>query len=119
MQRFTELEVWQRGHVLVLEIYRLSARFPHEERYGLQSQLRRAALSVPTNVAEGSKRTGRQEYARFLNIAEASLADTEYLLMASRDLGYISTPQAAPGFKEVSDLAKMLHGLRKKVDPTH
>lgn len=88
MQRFTEIKVWQRGHALVLSVYRATVGFPIAERYGLLSQLRRAALSVPTNIAEGSKRTGRQEYARFLNISEASLAETEYLLMVSRDLLY-------------------------------
>jgi four helix bundle protein len=119
MQRFTELKVWQRGHSLVLAVYRLSIGFPVAERYGLLSQLRRAALSVPTNIAEGSKRTGRQEYARFLNIAEASLAETEYLLMVSRDLGYITPSQATIVFRDVAELARMLHGLRQKVWQTN
>lgn len=116
MQRFTELKVWQRGHSLVLSVYRMSAGFPLAERYGLLSQLRRAALSVPTNIAEGSKRLTSQEYARFLNIAEASLAETEYLLMVSRDLGYITPVMASKSFEEISELSKMLHGLRKKVE---
>jgi four helix bundle protein len=116
MQRFTELKVWQHGHALVLAIYRMSVGFPVAERYGLFSQLRRAALSVPTNIAEGSKRTGRNDYARFLNIAEASLAETEYLLMVSRDLGYITVPQSSVVLKEVAELARMLHGLREKVE---
>lgn len=116
MQRFTELKVWQRGHSLVLSVYRMSAGFPLAERYGLLSQLRRAALSVPTNIAEGSKRLTSQEYARFLNIAEASLAETEYLLMVSRDLGYITPTMASKPFEEISELSKMLHGLRKKVE---
>lgn len=118
MQRFTELKVWQHGHALVLTIYRMSVGFPVAERYGLLSQLRRAALSVPTNIAEGSKRTGRHDYARFLNIAEASLAETEYLLMVSRDLGYITLPQSSVVLKDVAELARMLHGLREKVEPS-
>ena len=118
MQRFTELKIWQRGHALVLTIYRLSVGFPVAERYGLLSQLRRAALSVPTNIAEGSKRTGRHDYARFLNIAEASLAETEYLLMVGRDLGYIAVPQSTAVLKDVAELARMLHGLREKVEPS-
>jgi len=118
MQRFTELKVWQHGHALVLSIYRLSVGFPVAERYGLLSQLRRAALSVPTNIAEGSKRTGRHDYARFLNIAEASLAETEYLLMVSRDLGYVTVPQSSAVLKDVAELARMLHGLREKVEPS-
>jgi len=117
MQRFTELKVWQRGHSLVLSVYRMTTGFPNTERYGLISQLRRAALSVPTNIAEGSKRVSRQEYARFLNMAEASLAETEYLLMVSRDLGYVTSTVASTFLKEVSEIARMLHGLREKVEP--
>jgi len=90
MQRFTELAVWQRSHSLVLDVYRLTLTFPPEEKFTLVSQLLRAALSVPTNIAEGSKRVGRLEYARFLNIAEGSVAETQYLLMVGRDLGYLS-----------------------------
>jgi len=116
MQRFTELKVWQRGHALVLSVCRMTIGFPPNERYGLTSQIRRAALSVPTNIAEGSKRLTAQEYSRFLNIAEASLAETEYLLMVSRDLGYITTFMADKAFIEVSELSRMLHGLRKKVE---
>jgi four helix bundle protein len=118
MQRFTDIKAWQRGHALVLTIYRMSIGFPVAERYGLLSQLRRAALSVPTNIAEGSKRTGRHDYAHFLNIAEASLAETEYLLMVSRDLGYATTPQATVVLRDVAELARMLHGLREKVEPS-
>ena len=116
MQRFTDLKVWQRGHALVLSIYRITTGFPHSERYGLTSQLRRAALSVPTNIAEGSKRLTSPEYARFLNISEASLAETEYLLMVSRDLGYITSIVAMKSLAEISELSRMLHSLRKKVE---
>ena len=99
----------------MLQIYRLTKSFPPEERYGLTSQLRRAALSVPTNVAEGSKRLTNPEYARFLNIAEASLAETEYLLMVSRDLGYLTAAVTKPVLNETGEIAKMLHSLRSKV----
>ena len=116
MQRFTEIKAWQRGHELTLAVYRATTGFPIVERYGLISQLRRAALSVPTNIAEGSKRTGRVEYARFLNIAEASLAETEYLIMVGRDLGYMPQLMAKPLLVQVADLARMLHSLRLKVE---
>jgi four helix bundle protein len=118
MQRFTDLMVWQRSHALVLQVYRLTKGFPPDERYGLTSQLRRAALSVPTNIAEGSKRETNREYARFLNIAEGSLAETEYLLMVSRDLGYLPMAITKPVLAETSEIAKMLHGLRSKVGKT-
>ena len=116
LQRFTELLVWQRSHTLTLEIYRLTSRFPNDERFGMISQLRRAALSVPTNIAEGSKRVSRLEFAHFLNIAEGSLAETEYLLMVSRDLRYVSNEQCEDRLTEITQIAKMLHGLRAKVE---
>jgi four helix bundle protein len=115
MQRFTDLIVWQRSHALVLQVYRLTKSFPYEERFGLTSQLRRAVLSVPTNIAEGSKRQTNPEYARFLNIAEGSLAETEYLLMVSRDLGYLSAATTTPALAEAEEIARMLNGLRNKV----
>lgn len=115
MQRFTELKVWQRSHALVLRVYQLSAEFPAVERFGLVAQLRRAVLSVPTNIAEGSKRTSRQEYARFLNIAEGSLAETEYLLHVGRDLSYVTANTVQPVLEEADEIARMLNALRRKV----
>jgi four helix bundle protein len=116
MQRFTELKVWQRAHTLVLEVYRLTATFPAEERFGLTAQLRRAAISVAANLAEGSKRQHNRDYARFLNVAEGSAAEAEYLLLLSRDLGYAGAARAEPLLAEVTDIARMLHALRTKVE---
>lgn len=93
MQKFTDLNVWKRAQVLVLDVYGLTKTFPGDERFNLTSQLRRAVLSVPTNI-EGSKRESAQEYARFLNYAEGSLSETEYLLIVSRDLGYLDAKPA-------------------------
>ena len=116
MQHFAKLQVWKRSHVLVLNIYGTTFNFPAEERFGIVSQLRRAAASVPTNVAEGSKRQGNHNFARFLNIAEGSLAETEYLLLLSRDLGYLGESKAKPLLDEISELSRMLCGLRMKVE---
>jgi four helix bundle protein len=115
MQKFQDLKVWQRSHALVLTVYRLTAKFPAEERFGLVGQLRRAALSVPTNIAEGSKRQSGQEYGRFLNIAEGSLAEAEYLLIVSRDLTFATAGIIQPLLDEIAELARMLHALRTKV----
>ena len=115
MQHFTKLLVWQRSHKLVLAIYNASVGFPRSEQFGLTSQLRRAALSVPTNIAEGSKRQSESDFARFLNMAEGSLAETEYLLMVSRDLGYIQPPAASRYLKEVTEILRMLSGLRNTI----
>lgn len=116
MQRFTDLKVWQQSHALTLEVYRFTKAFPSEEKYGLVSQLRRAASSVPTNIAEGSKRRGGQDYARFLNVAEGSLAETEYLLMLGRDLGYVRNDKVQNLLDSIAGIARMLHALRVKVE---
>ncbi len=76
MQRLTDLKVWQRSHAFTLQMWRVTSSFPDHERFGLVSQRRRAVASVPTNIAERSKRLRNQDYARFLNIAEGSLAET-------------------------------------------
>jgi four helix bundle protein len=116
MQRFVDLKVWQRSHQLVLEVYHLTRGFPQEERYGLVSQIRRAAASVPTNIAEGSKRKHAMDYARFLNIAEGSLLETQYLLILSKDLGYAEAEKANAMISEAEEVLRMLHALRLRVE---
>ncbi len=116
MQKFTELKVWRKAHAMALDVYRLTATFPGDERYGLTSQLRRAVVSIPTNVAEGSKRRWGQEYARFINIAEASLAEVQYLLLLSRDLGYATADRVERIEGSAAEAARMLHGLRLRVE---
>jgi four helix bundle protein len=115
MQRFQDLKVWQRSHALVLRVYQLTKHFPAEERFGVTSQLRRAILSEPTNIAEGSKRRSNPEYAHFLNIAEGSLAEAEYLLMVSGDLTFAAAEKIQPLMDELSKVSRMLHALRAKV----
>ncbi len=116
LQRFQDLRVWQRSHLLVLEIYRLTREFPDSERFGITSQLRRAAVSVPTNIAEGCKRLGSQDYIRFINISEGSLSESEYLVVLSRDLGYMSSDLAVSLLGEMTEIAKMLNALRVTVE---
>lgn len=101
--RFEDLIVWQKAHVLVLAVYRASKAFPRDETYGLVSQVRRAAVSVPANIAEGFKKRGRQDKARFLNIAQGSLEEARYYLILARDLGYLAD-DLGPHFNEVSRL---------------
>ncbi len=116
MQRFTQLKVWQRSHKLALSLYRETLRFPKHELFGVTSQLRRAAVSVPANIAEGSKRISSKEYARFLNVAEGSTAELEYLLVLSRDLEYIGSEKADELISEAREVASMLSGLRRRVE---
>jgi four helix bundle protein len=87
-KQFQELLVWQKAHQLVLEVYRYSATFPKTEIYGLASQLRRAAVSVPANIAEGFKRRHKPDKLRMLNIAQGSLEEARYYLILAVDLQY-------------------------------
>jgi four helix bundle protein len=87
-KRFQDLVVWQRAHAFVLDAYRCSAAFPKNEMYGLTSQFRRAAVSVPANIAEGFKRRTKPEKIRFLNIAQGSLEEARYFLILAKDLDY-------------------------------
>ncbi|HEX4620031.1 MAG TPA: four helix bundle protein [Myxococcaceae bacterium] len=118
MQRFTDIKVWQQAHFLALAVYPLSGAFPKEEVYGLVAQLRRAAISTAANIAEGAKRVTRTEYARFLNIAEGSAAETEYLLRLARDLGFATKAQVDPLLSQAEQVQRMLFQLRTKVEAT-
>ena len=102
MQRFTQIAVWQRAREVAVAILRLSRGFPASEGFQLTSQLRRAATSVPANIAEGSKRRSNRDYAYFLNIAEASAGEAEYFLILARDLGDVNADQVMPIFPEIS-----------------
>ena len=115
MQRFQDLKVWQRSHRLTLAVYKLSREFPSNERYGLVSQIRRAAVSVPCNIAEGAKRARPTDYARFLNMSESSMAEVEYLLVLGRDLGYVTQEKTAPLIHEAMEISRMLFRLRARV----
>jgi four helix bundle protein len=85
---FQDLLVWQKAHEFVMGVYQYSAGFPKSETYGLASQFRRAAVSVPANIAEGFRRSGRQDKVRFMNIAQGSLEECRYYLILARDLEY-------------------------------
>lgn len=101
---FEDLIVWRKAHAWVLEVYRLSDGFPAKENFALTSQLRRAAMSVPANIAEGFKKRGRRDKARFFNIAQGSLEESRYFLILARDLGYGDVSAAAAQLEEVSRL---------------
>jgi four helix bundle protein len=101
---FQELIVWQKSHAFVLAVYRLTENFPQKEIYGLTSQFRRAAVSVPANIAEGFKKRGPADKARFLNIAQGSIEECRYYLILSRDLHYGDVSEANLLVEEASKL---------------
>ncbi|MBM3212164.1 four helix bundle protein, partial [Candidatus Poribacteria bacterium] len=93
MRNYKKSVAWQRADDLVFEIYRVTRNFPNEELYGITSQIRRAAISIPSNIAEGAGRETDADYARFLCIARGSLNETEYFLYLSKRLGYLSNSE--------------------------
>lgn len=101
---FEELEVWQRAHAWVLSVYRMTEDFPKAELFGLTSQLRRAAVSIPANIAEGFKKMGTADKARFYNIAQGSLEECRYYLILARDLEYAQTDELRHDLEHVSRL---------------
>jgi four helix bundle protein len=109
------LDIWRVSHELALGVYRISAKFPPDERFGLTSQLRRAAIAIPTNIAEGNARGSSREYMHFCHIARGSLAEVRYLLRMSQDLNLIS-PEEYGKFQEGYErVSKMLHFLTKAI----
>lgn len=103
-QTFQDLLVWQKAHRFVLEVYVLTAAFPKPETYGLSLQMRRAAVSIPANIAEGFRRRGKADKARFMNIAEGSVEECRYFLILAKDLGYGDVQKLYVMLEEVSRL---------------
>ncbi len=103
-RNFQDLIVWQTAHQFVLMTYRFSDNFPKSELYGLTSQLRRAAVSIPANIAEGFKKKSKADKTRFLNIGQGSLEECRYYLILSKDLGYGDTCELLVKLEEVSKL---------------
>ena len=101
---FRDLIVWRKAHEFVLDAYKISKTFPRDEIYGLTSQFRRAAVSIAANIAEGFKKRGQQDKARFLNIAHGSLEECRYYLILISDLRYGDTKQLNEQLEEVSRL---------------
>jgi four helix bundle protein len=109
---FRDLQVWQRGLEVVSAVYRLSASFPKAELYGLAGQVRRAAVSVPSNIAEGHTRASTREYLHHVSIALGSLAEVETQLEIACRLGYLGESELVKMLAEVTVLGKQLHALR-------
>ena len=103
---FRDLIVWRKAHEFVLAVYALTSGFPKQETYGLALQLRRAAISIPANIAEGFRRRGRTDKARFMNIAEGSLDECGYYLILTQDLGYGETSTMSSALDEVRRLLR-------------
>ena len=112
IKSFRDLRVWQAGIELVRIVYELTSRFPRSETYGLASQMQRAAVSIPSNIAEGHARESTKEYLQHLSIAQASLAELETQLEIARQLNYISEADITSLLEKVSSLGRQLFALR-------
>ena len=116
MRNYRDLQVWGKAHNLTLELYRISRQFPREEIYGITSQLRRAAVSIGANLAEGCGRRTSSELARFVRIATGSASELDYHLLLSRDLGFMSVDEFANASAALTEVRKMLTSFLSSVE---
>ncbi len=116
LKNYKELKVWQRAYQLCLEVYKITKKFPNEERYSLTSQIRRAAVSVPSNIAEGYGRKTTPEYIRFLYTAYSSNCEMETQILLSGDLGYIENHKLKILQEGIGEVERMLKALIKSLE---
>ncbi|HKK45609.1 MAG TPA: four helix bundle protein [Balneolaceae bacterium] len=115
MRDFKKLSVWEKSHKLVLSIYKSTSTYPKQELYGLISQMRRSASSIPYNIAEGCGRNSQPQFARFLNIAFGSASELEYQVILSKDLGFIDNNKSKELNENITEIKRMLFSLLQKV----
>jgi four helix bundle protein len=116
IKSFRDLNIWQKGIDLVKDIYKETQNFPRQEIYGLTNQIRRAAISIPSNIAEGHIRQHRAEFRQFLSVALGSLAELETQIVTSRELNYISTEKSLNLIDQMGSIGKMIRDLIKKLN---
>lgn len=112
---FRELEVWQYAHALTLQIYRITKTFPDDEKFGMISQMRRSAFSIPANIVEGFRRRGKKEKAHFYSISQASADELLYFLILGNELGYIENISEEE--KQLNSIVKMLAVMIRRLTP--
>ena len=117
IKSFRDLKVWRKAHELVLHIYRMTKKYPPDEKYGLASQMRRSALSVAANIVEGFRRISAKESLRFYDIANASLEELRYEVQVARDLEYIMADDLRAANEKLEEVSKMLNSwIRSQMD---
>lgn len=119
LKNYKELTVWQKAYYLCLDIYKITKSFPMEEKYGLTSQVRRAAVSVPSNIAEGYGRKSTKEYLQLLYVAYGSICELETQILLSGDLKYIETRDLERLQQETGEVERMLKALIKSLENKH
>ena len=119
LKNFKELIVWQKSYEFCLKIYRITAKFPNEERYGLTSQIRRSAVSIPSNIAEGYGRKTTVDYIRMLYISYGSVCELETQILLAGDLGFIEKGELGTAKKSIAEIERMLKALIKSLENKH
>lgn len=117
-RQFRDLLVWQRSMRLVEMVYAVTRQFPREEQFGLASQMRRAAVSIPSNIAEGQGRNSEKSFAHFLNQAQGSLYEMETQMELARNLSMLSGPRTEELLADAAEIGRMLNGLRSRLHRT-
>jgi four helix bundle protein len=112
MHQFKELEIWKRSRLFCSQIYSITSKFPSDEKFGLTNQLRRASVSIPSNIAEGSSRISNKDFSRFLEIAIGSGYEVETQLLIATDLGFINTEELETISAELNEIIKMISRFR-------
>ena len=112
MHQFKELEIWKRSRFFCSEIYQVTSSFQSDEKFGLTNQLRRAAVSIPSNIAEGSSRNSNKDFSRFLEIAIGSAYEIETQILIASDLGFITPPESENLTSELAEIIKMISRFR-------
>jgi four helix bundle protein len=115
VQSYRDLRVWQNGLQFTKLVYQIAASPPLDERYGLSSQMKRSAVSVPTNICEGHSRSSQKEFVRFLNIAYASLAETENLIILANEFKMVSSADCNIVLEKAAELGRMINALKRSI----
>lgn len=115
VKSYRNLQVWQKSMDFMENIYGITKDFPKEEIYGITSQIRRAVLSVPANIAEGSSKKSRKEFIRFINISYGSLAEAETFIIAATRLNFLNTTSETKLLEQAAEIGRMLNGLRRSL----
>lgn len=114
IRSFTDLEVWKRGHALVIAIYKITQTFPKEEQFGLTNQIRRASVSITSNIAEGFSRNSYKDKVQFYRVALGSLTEVQNQLLIAKDVGYLSSEKFEEIVAQTVIISKLCNGLIKK-----
>jgi four helix bundle protein len=115
IRSFRDLKVWQKGHILVIEIYKITKNFPIDERFGLTDQIRRASVSITSNLAEGFGRMGQNDKAHFYNMALGSLFEVQNQLLIAKDVQYIQSVVCDKLFEDTIEMSKMCSSLIRSI----